>query len=188
MHLPLGVLLAAGSGTRFQGSTHKLLTPFRGKPLIAHAIASLRDSGLPSFIVVTGAIDLSEAATGLTCVHNPHWATGQHSSVRTAIQYARQHGFSSIVVGLADQPFITSEAWRTVAATEGPIVVATYNGVRANPVKLDSSVWDLFESLTSEPDAGARVLMHMHPELVRQVACKGNSADIDTSEDLSQWT
>lgn len=187
MHLPLGVLLAAGSGTRFRGSTHKLLAPFRGKPLISHAIAALTESGLPS-LVVTGAIDLSEATTGLTCVHNPQWATGQHSSVVAAIQYARQEGFSSVVVGLADQPFISGEAWRTVATTEGPIVVATYDGVRGNPVKLDSSVWDLFESLTSEPDAGARTLMHMHPELVRQVACKGNSADIDTSEDLSQWT
>ena len=187
MHLPLGVLLAAGAGSRFQGPTHKLLTPFRGKPLISHAVAALQESGLSSCIIITGAIDLSEASEGLECVHNPDWATGQHSSVMTAIGYARRMGFSSIVVGLGDQPFVSPEAWKLVAETDGPIVVATYNGVRGNPVKLDSSVWDLFESLTSEPDAGARTLMHLHPELVRQVACKGNSADIDTTEDLSQW-
>ncbi len=97
-------------------------------------------------------------------------------------------GHHNVAVGLGDQPFISPEAWQAVAQTEGDIVVATYDGVRGNPVKLRKTVWDEFFSLTTEPDAGARTLMHLHPELVREVACKGVSADIDTTEDLSQWT
>ena len=186
-HTSVGVLLAAGAGKRFHGPSHKLLAPFRGAPLISHAIASLRESGLPT-VLITGAQDLSEASEGLPCVHNPEWATGQRSSVLTAIRYAREAKYEAIVVGLADQPFITPEAWRAVALCDAPIAVATYDGVRGNPVKLASSVWKLFETLNTEPDSGARSLMNLRPELVMEVACKGNSADIDTTEDLSQWT
>jgi CTP:molybdopterin cytidylyltransferase MocA len=107
--------------------------------------------------------------------------------VISAIQYARANEFDAIVVGLGDQPFITTEAWQLVADTDSPIAVATYDGVRGNPVKLSLAVWDLFIATDGDPDVGARTLIHLHPELVREVACKGNSADIDTTEDLSKW-
>lgn len=188
----LAVLLAAGAGQRFSGPTHKLLAPFRGAPLVTHALHAMKTAHIGDMAVVTGAVDLSEALEGssdaLTVLDNPEWATGQQSSVATALRFAQQHGYDDVVIGLGDQPFITPDAWQAVASTDGEIVVATYDGVRANPVKLAKSVWDEFLSLSTEPDAGARTLMHLHPELVREVACKGVSADIDTSEDLSQWT
>lgn len=184
----LAVLLAAGAGQRFTGPTHKLLAPFRGAPLVSHAIRALQEAQIGAEAIVTGAVDLGPLTDGLTVISNPAWETGQRSSVTAAISYASAHNFDSIVIGLGDQPFITADAWRTVAHTDGPIVVATYEGIRGNPVKLSRSVWDDFLALTKEPDAGARTLMHMRPELVREVACKGVSADIDTPEDLSQWT
>ena len=188
----LAVLLAAGAGQRFSGPTHKLLAPFRDAPLVSHALHAMQTAHIGDMAVVTGAVDLSEALGAfsgvLMVLHNPDWSSGQHSSVATALRFAQQHGYDDIVIGLGDQPFISPEAWQAVAITEGEIVVATYEGVRANPVKLAQSVWEEFLGLTTEPDAGARTLMHLHPELVREVACKGVSADIDTSEDLSQWT
>jgi len=184
----LAVLLAAGAGQRFTGPVHKLLAPFRGAPLVSHAIRALQEAHIGEEAIVTGAVDLGILTMGLVVIPNPSWATGQRSSVEAAITYARDLNYDSIVIGLGDQPFITSDAWRTVARTDGPIVVATYDGVRGNPVKLSKSVWDDFLALTTEPDAGARTLMRMRPELVREVACKGVSADIDTPEDLSQWT
>lgn len=184
----LAVLLAAGAGQRFTGPTHKLLAPFRGAPLVSHAIRALQEAQIGAEAIVTGAVDLGPLTDGLTVISNPAWESGQRSSVTAAISYASAHNFDSIVIGLGDQPFITADAWRTVAHTDGPIVVATYEGKRGNPVKLSRSVWDDFLAFTKEPDAGARTLMHMRPELVREVACKGVSADIDTPEDLSQWT
>lgn len=188
----LTVLLAAGAGRRFSGPTHKLLMPLQGVPVVTHALSAMRDAHVGAMAVVTGAADLSEPLAGfsgaLTVLYNPDWSSGQHSSVATALRFAQQQGFDDVIIGLGDQPFISPEAWQLVASTEGDIVVATYGGVRGNPVKLARSVWDDFLRLTDEPDAGARTLMHLHPELVREVACKGVSADIDTSEDLSQWT
>jgi len=145
-------------------------------------------SDLDGFIVVSGALDISHHIGDVGEVHNPDWKTGQRSSVIAAMTFARAHGYGAIVIGLADQPFLSSQAWINVASSTSPIAVATYNGTRGNPVRLHSSVWDTFDDLESDPDAGARSLIRLHPELVREVACGGNSADIDTTEDLDTWT
>ena len=184
----LGVLLAAGSGTRFLGSQHKLLSHIDGQTIFSRSLSAMTGSHLDGFIVVSGAVDLSDQIGDVEEVHNPNWKSGQRSSVITAMQFARMQGYDAIVVGLADQPFLTSEAWTNVASSTSPIAIATYNGARGNPVRLHSSVWDTFEDLDADPDAGARSLIHMHPELVRGVVCEGNSADIDTTEDLDTWT
>ena len=183
----LGVLLAAGAGSRFTGPDHKLLAPLKGAPVVSYALTSMVSAGLEACVAVTGSVPLSPLLGAVAEVHNPDWATGQRSSVLAAISYAKTHGFDAIVIGLGDQPFITSEAWQAVANADAPIAVATYDGVRGNPVLLSSEVWDLFINTDGDPDAGARTLIHLHPELVREVACKGNSADIDTTEDLSKW-
>ena len=184
----LGVLLAAGSGTRFLGSQHKLLSHIDGQTIFSRSLSAMTGSHLDGFIVVSGAVDLSDQIGDVEEVHNPNWKSGQRSSVITAMQFARVQGYDAIVVGLADQPFLTSQAWTNVASSTSPIAIATYNGVRGNPVRLHSSVWDTFEDLDADPDAGARSLIHLHPELVRGVVCEGNSADIDTTEDLDTWT
>ena len=184
----LAVLLAAGAGQRFTGPTHKLLAPLQGQPVVSHALSAMQKAQIGDLAVVTGAVDLSPLTDGVTVLHNPSWASGQHSSVATALRFAEEHGYNDVVIGLGDQPFVTPDAWHAVAEADGEIVVATYDGVRGNPVKLAKSVWAEFLSLTDTPDAGARTLMHLRPELVREVACKGISADIDTTEDLSQWT
>ena len=184
----LGVLLAAGSGTRFLGSQHKLLSFIDGQTIISLSITAMIGSRLDGFIVVSGALNISDQIGDLEEVHNPDWKSGQRSSVITAMNFARSHDYDAIVVGLADQPFLTSQAWTNVASSTSPIAIATYNGTRGNPVRLHSSVWDSFEDLEGDPDAGARSLIRLHPELVREVACEGNSADIDTTEDLDTWT
>ena len=184
----LGVLLAAGSGTRFTGSQHKLLSLINGQTIISRSLTAMIGADLDGLIVVSGALDISHLIGDVEEVHNPDWKTGQRSSVITAVNFARSHDYDAIVVGLADQPFLTSQAWINVASSTSPIAVATYDGIRGNPVRLHSSVWDTFEDLDSDPDAGARSLIHLHPELVREVACEGNSADIDTTEDLDTWT
>lgn len=183
----LGVLLAAGAGTRFSGPQHKLLTGLFGAPIVASAFSAMRRA-MADVVVITGAVDLSSISEITPVLHNPDWASGQRSSVVAAIRYAQENNYTTIVIGLGDQPFISTEAWAAVSSSDSPIAVATYDGYRGNPVRLDHSVWDMFLELNSDPDSGARDLIHMHPELVEEVACKGNSADIDTAEDLDSWT
>ena len=178
------VVLAAGGGARFAGSSHKLQATLRGRPVYQWALEHALASGLGDVLVVTGAAAL-ELPAGTIEVANPNWSEGQITSLRAGIAAAAGRGASAVVVGLADQPFIEPAAWRSVGSADAPIAVATYAGRRANPVRLDHTVWDL---LPDSGDEGARSLMRLRPDLVREVACDGSPADIDTLEDLERWS
>lgn len=179
----------------------KALVPFRGRPLVGHAVSAALASGLTPVIVVAGhggdevataleadgfgAVGSSGAA--VTVVHNPEWAEGIASSLRCALRELEGHAeVEAVCIGLADQPLIGAEAYRRLATRlvdHGSVLaVATYGGVRANPVLLARSIWA--DALLLEGDIGARALMGRHP--VTEVPCDetGDPADIDTMEDL----
>ena len=180
------VVLAAGAGRRFGGDGHKLLTPWRGRPLVRWALEQALAAGLERTWVVTGAVDLAGAVPeGVETLYNPDWDRGIATSLQVAVAAADAGGLDAVVVGLGDQPLVPASAWRAVAGARGrPVAVATYGGARGNPVKLERQVWD---RLPPDGDQGARVLIAGHPDLVMAVACEGDPADIDTVEDLAAW-
>lgn len=181
----VAILLAAGRGSRFTGSTHKLLAPLGDRTVFEHALAAVLGAGFAAVVVVTGAVELPLADAPVVVRHHPGWAAGQATSLQAGLAAASEVGATAVVVGLADQPFVTSAAWAAVARSSAPIAVATYDGTRGNPVRLGADVWPL---LPMEGDAGARRVMSLHPELVEEVPCKGSPADIDTPLDLERWT
>jgi molybdenum cofactor cytidylyltransferase len=136
--------------------------------------------------VIVGAADLGTAVPeGVYVIKNPDWASGQASSLQAAVSWALDRQHEALVVGLGDQPLVPSSAWAAVAASASPVAVATFDGQRRPPVRLDRSVWSL---LPTAGDEGARVLMKERPDLVGEVPCEGQPADIDNEEDLTRWS
>ena len=188
-----GVLLAAGAGSRFsneQPDAHKLTAMFRGKPLIAWALAAADAAGFNALYVITGAVDVGGIAAEVTdgratVIHNPDWADGQATSLAVAIDRATADNHRAIVVGLADQPLVPTSAWRSVGAAAGDIVTATFDQERRPPAKFERSVW---ADMPRSGDEGARTLFRLRPELVSELPCTGNPVDIDTMEDLQRWS
>lgn len=181
------VVLAAGAGSRFSTGP-KLLAAFAGRPLAEWAVRAARGAGLDAVVVVTGAVDLrpalGEALRGVTLVEHGGWKQGQATSLVAGLEWCARHGFDAAVVGLADQPLVPATAWRAVGlAAHAPIVTATFGGRRRPPVRLERSVWPL---VAAEGDEGARELMRRRPDLVGEVACEGDPADIDTVEDIGR--
>jgi len=146
------------------------------------------DSGLAGCVVVTGATELDAALSEfpqLQIINNSKFEDGIATSLGAAVAWAMDGGFEALIVGLGDQPGVLSSAWRLLARSSSPIAVASYDGRPGNPVRLEKSVWPF---LPSSGDEGARVLLRTRPELVEQVACEGSPNDIDTVEDLGQWS
>ena len=183
---PVGVvLLAAGGGSRFGGLHHKLLTAVAVKTVYEWALQSALAANIGPVAVVWGSVELPrhEASEAVTYLHNEEWATGMASSVQRALQWANERGLQSVVIGLGDQPCIPPSAWTAVAHSTSPLAVATYAGVRANPVKLHA---EFFALVPKTGDEGARSLLRSHPELVAEVPCTGSGIDVDHVEDIER--
>ncbi len=178
------VLLAAGSGSRFDGQTHKLRADLRGRPVLEWSLEAVRRAGADEIVVVTGADPLEDLLAGgnETILHNPRWADGQATSLAVAVEHAAGAGHDAVVVGLADQPLVGAAAWKALLQPgDRPIRAARFGEVRRPPTRLDRSVWDL---LPSTGDDGARLLLRANPELVEDVVVPGEPIDVDTTESL----
>ncbi len=180
----IAVLLAAGAGTRFRGPGHKLDAPVDGRSILDRAVGTALAAAVGPVVVVTAGQIRTTLHPSVVHVVNDRWADGQATSLHAGIAAAKDLGASAVVVGLGDQPFVTVDAWRAVAAADGPIVMASYGDGRGHPVRLRHDVWDL---LPTDGDEGARVLLRLRPDLVTAVPCDGSPIDIDTVEDLRRW-
>ena len=186
------VVLAAGAGSRFGGA--KLLAELDGAPLVEHVLGALEGAPVDETVVVVGADaeklrEVCEPYDGVRVVENPAWAQGQSTSVRAGLE-ALGPGTRAAVFLLGDQPLVGAGAVaRLVGAFAGGahVAVATYGGVRRNPVIFSRGVWpSLLDELSGAE--GARRFLRRHPELVVEVPCDGvaDPADVDTAEDLER--
>lgn len=180
----VAVILAAGAGRRFAGPGHKLDAPLRGLSVLDRSVGTALAAGVGPVVVVTARQLVSALHPTVVHVVNDRWHEGQATSLRAGLGAAQDLGAGAVVIGLGDQPFVSVEAWRTVAAVDAPIVIATYGGHRGHPVRLRRDTWEL---LPDHGDEGARTLMQRRPELVTELPCEGSPIDIDTVEDLRRW-
>lgn len=180
----LAVVLAAGAGSRFAGAEHKLLAELEGHPLIWWATTHALNAGFAEVLVVEGAIELADAVPeSVSIVRNHEWEDGQSRSLHVAVRYASMYGYSAVVIGLGDQPYVPPEAWRLVATAHSPIAVADFGHEQTPPVRLSADVWEL---LPLDGDEGARQLLASRPEMVTRVACPGKAVDVDTLNTLDR--
>jgi CTP:molybdopterin cytidylyltransferase MocA len=195
-----GVLLAAGEGSRF--GRPKALIELDGQTLAERGVALLRAGGADPIVVVTGAAPIQ--LSGVHAVYNEEWRTGMGSSLRAALRVldpapqgdsdhssgALPSDVGAVVVALADQPLVGSEAVaRLIAAYRGgaSVAVAAYEGKPRNPVLVAREHWPEVIALATG-DTGARAFLRARSDLVTLVECgdTGSPDDIDTPADLAR--
>ncbi len=185
------LVLAAGRSTRM-GGPNKLLEQVGGKPLVRIAVEQALASRASPVIVVTGhqreRVEQALAGLPLQFVHNPDFAEGLSTSLRTGIA-AVPAAADAAIVCLGDMPHVTGKLIDRLIAAFDPargalVVVPTIAGKRGNPV-----VWSrrFFGDLMAvDGDVGARHLIAGYAEAVTEVALEdaGALTDVDTPEAL----
>lgn len=191
---PVGLLLAAGLGTRFDpsGRRLKLLEPVASGPRagLPMALAAARPllEILDEVIAVVRPPDhphqralhrLLESA-GCRLVICDRAADGMGASLACGVQASSAGAGAGWLVALADMPSIETNTVRlVVAALERgePTAAPYYHGQRGHPVGFSTQCCT--ELLALEGDAGARVVLARHPPCRIEVEDAGVVHDVD---------
>jgi molybdenum cofactor cytidylyltransferase len=184
----VGILLAAGSGTRF--GSDKLLHPLAdGTPLGLAAARRLRPACDRIVAVVRpGSGKLADllAQEGFELVVSAASVHGMGHSLAAGVGAAPDA--AGWLVALADMPFIAAASYGRVTAAlraGGSIVIPEYRGRRGHPVGFARPWGERLAALTG--DEGARRIVAAFPEAITRcdVDDPGIVRDVDHASDLT---
>ena len=188
------IVLAAGRSSRMGRA--KQLEVVDGEPMVVRATQTALATVAGGVVVVTGAYApavtvtlapiLEAAGDRLRLVHNAAWATGQASSVRTAVMALPPHCQAALFLP-TDQPFVPVVLLNELIDTwqQGAVLVApTLDGQpRGAPAIFDRTLWP--DLLALAGDTGARPLLQRYrAQLITIPAEAVWLRDIDTPADL----
>jgi molybdenum cofactor cytidylyltransferase len=178
--LVVGVLLAAGAGTRY------------GKPKVlvegwlTAAVTALRDGGCDRVVLVLGAAAVP-APSGVVAVTASDWQTGLSASVRTGLYHAEQLNGDYAVLHVIDTPdvgaAVVSRILQRALASHSGLARACFGERPGHPVVLARQHWPaVIESLSG--DHGAAAYLRTARD-VQVVDCIDLATGIDNDEQPS---
>jgi molybdenum cofactor cytidylyltransferase len=189
---PVGILLAAGRGRRFDpsGAQNKLLQPLAGGDPVVVASARKLLAVLPKVIAVVPPADggIAQALRALGC--DVTVCADADSGMGASLAHAIRHSLPDAqawLVALGDMPRVqpaTITALCDAIAAGAPIAAPVHKGRRGNPVAFDST--HLPALLALGGDQGARAILRASPVTEVPVADPGILEDIDTPSDIPE--
>jgi molybdenum cofactor cytidylyltransferase len=185
---PAVVVLAAGAGTRYHGTRHKLSEKLGGDSVLVRTLRNAIASEMSVVLVVAEAL-VPEAA-GLVAPEDmvvidsrtpAGWGMGDSIAAGVSM-HASATGW---LVLPADMPLIKPSSLRAVAQAldQQPIAFAQHRGRRGHPVGFGAELFS--ELVMLKGDEGARRLLARYPTAAVELDDPGVLFDIDTVDDLA---
>ena len=185
---PAVVVLAAGAGSRYHGTRHKLSEQLGGDSVLVRTLRNAIASEMSVVLVISEA--LIAEAKGLVApadmvVVDPRsqtsWGMGDSIAAGVSI-HASATGWLMLP---ADMPLVRPGSLRAVAAAldQQPIAFAQHRGRRGHPVGFAAELFS--ELVMLKGDEGARRLLARYPTAAVELDDAGVLFDIDTIDDLA---
>lgn len=113
----LAIVLAAGEGTRMRSARPKVLHEIAGRPMLAHVLAALAESGIGRTALVVGPdrADVSTVAPDLRSFIQTERRGTAHAVLAAAP--AIEAGCDALIVAFADNPLLTAETFAVLRKT-----------------------------------------------------------------------
>ena len=187
-----GVVLAAGCSTRM--GKDKLLLPYRGRPLLVHALRCMADSPASPVFCVLGcraeeilpAIQADPAGAGIHYLINRDFASGRASSVRLALATIPERCEGAVFLP-GDMPLVRAADVGALIErferTGAPIVVAVDEaGERAHPVLFARLLFPRLTALEGD-ESGQGIIRESWDAAEKVPIARSRVLDVDTEED-----
>ena len=185
---PAVVVLAAGAGSRYRGTRHKLSEKLGGDTVLVRTLRNAIASEMSVVLVISEA--LIAEARGLVAPEDmvvvdartqTVWGMGDSIAAGVSI-HASATGW---LVLPADMPLVKPASLRAVADALDlqPIAFAQYRGRRGHPVGFGAELFS--ELVMLKGDEGARRLLARYPTAAVELDDPGVLFDIDTIDDLA---
>ena len=187
---PAVIVLAAGKGSRFLGTDHKLVQSLGSVTVLGSTLRHAIESQLQVVVVTTDALaDVARRSVAardvivLPEVGAPgHNGLGMGYSISVGV--AARPDASGWLILPGDMPQVRAPTLQAVARelAHHPIVYAQYKGRRGHPVGFAAELYSELAILSG--DEGARRLIARYPALGLEVDDPGVLVDVDTQADL----
>ena len=188
---PAVVVLAAGAGSRYLGTRHKLSEKLGGDTVLVRTLRNAIASEMSVVLVISEA--LIAEAKGLVAPRDmvvvdarslrsqAGWGMGDSIAAGVSIQ-ASATGW---LVLPGDMPLVRPSSLRAVADAldQQPIAFAQHRGRRGHPVGFGAELFS--ELVMLRGDEGARRLLARYPTAAVELDDPGVLFDIDTVDDLA---
>jgi len=189
---PAVVVLAAGSGSRFSASSHKLMQRLGQSSVLGSTLHQAIASHLPVVVVTTEAVaDAARCHVAardvvvLPSAGTPNGAPlGMGYSIAAGV--AARPDASGWLVLPGDMPMVKAATLVAVARAldQHPVAYAQHQGRRGHPVGFGAELYS--ELVTLSGDEGARRLVARYPAHGVDVDDPGVLIDVDTEADLER--
>ena len=186
---PAIVVLAAGAGSRYLGTRHKLSEMLGGETVLVRTLRNAIAADMAVVLVVSealaGATKGLVAAADTVVVDNRSLQTGWGMGDSIAAGVSIHASASGWLVLPGDMPLIRPSSLRAVADAldQQPIAYAQHRGRRGHPVGFGAELFS--ELMMLKGDEGARRLLARYPTAAVELDDPGVLFDINNVDDLA---
>ena len=149
-----GILLAAGQSKRLKNE-NKLIKIFKNKPLIDHALNSVKNSKIKKIIIVLG-YQFKEVKKKIKknkkiiFVHNKNYKNGMSSSIKSGLKKISKKDKGFIILQ-SDMPFVKTsdinKIYNSIIRKKYLVHALKYKNRIGNPIGFDISILNKFKKI-----------------------------------------